>query len=494
MNGAAGGLKEAFERFSAMERDANLHDFRIAGIAFWPFIRFWMFSQVIMPQLLKTAAPHPDFNLPKGRRGLCRFVLEKAHACRLRLLAQTYYNPLLSSRRCDVLFSMTPRMAKLADGRRLRSMTDFVAPYLQSSVAILERRQSGRYLESLPGPRVFWAGALELAAAKYRKTSDFANLGLEIDRNASDIAALVSDVFGVEVKASAVGRQIGNAVSGGCATVPLARRMLRRMKVKCLVTAVHYSRMNLLLAQAAHLEGVPVAELQHGTVYPEHPAYNLPCLDPEHSPDWLLTWGSYWSGRTRNYALSGTVETGYPLLEYWHNVADRSGEERKTVLFISQGTIGMELSRKAIELQGLIGERGLRVVYKLHPNETLSWRRLYPWLLDSGVEVVDNVTRGVYSLFGEALAVVGVYSTAVIEAMMWDLPAYVFRQLPGGDTMVPFFDSGAIRPVDTVAELAAGLTDGILGRMFVDGDRFWVPNARENIVRAIDSLAKKGHP
>ena len=326
------------------------------------------------------------------------------------------------------------------------------------------------------------------------RSSAMAGYSGAIEAEAAVLIDRVEREFGVEMNRKATESRIRNALAHVRAGVPYCRRMLKHLKVRCLVTSVQYNWVNQILACAAHREGIPVVELQHGMVYGAHVAYNLPVMGLEYAPDWFLTWGAYWSEHTSNYALKGTLETGYPLLDYWRRISVRKPAGRPSVMFISQGTIGKELSRKAVELRKRFSDDGMRIIYKLHPNESRTWRELYPWLVDSGVEVVDNATRGVYDLFGEVDSVVGVYSTAVIEALAWNLPAYVFRQLPGGDTMESFFDSGVIRPVDTVEELATLLSkDSVAGKV-VDGARFWLSDAAKNIARIIDDIVKDGHP
>jgi hypothetical protein len=95
-----------------------------------------------------------------------------------------------------------------------------------------------------------------------------------------------------------------------------------------------------------------------------------------------------------------------------------------------------------------------KIVYKLHPNESRSWKRIYPELMESSVEVVENTKRNVYVCFSEADAVVGVYSTSLLEADMWGLCPYVLSWLPGAETMKVFSDAHLLRFVDSIEELS----------------------------------------
>jgi hypothetical protein len=247
----------------------------------------------------------------------------------------------------------------------------------------------------------------------------------------------------------------------------------------------------MILAKAAHSLGLQVVELQHGTVLRSHPAYNLPPNDSPYSADVLLTWGEFWSCQLRNYPLAGTVETGYPYLEYHLGVCPRvHGRDRVEILFISQGAIGGELSKIAVELRSLLAHGKFRIRYKLHPGESRTWRDLYPWLKDCGVEVVENGSENIYSCFASADVAVGVYSTALVEGFVWGLETYVFGNIPGGGAMAPFCGDGFARFVSSAAELAGMITDRKDERGHLsagDVSRYWKNSAADNIAAALEN-------
>ena len=76
---------------------------------------------------------------------------------------------------------------------------------------------------------------------------------------------------------------------------------------------------------------------------------------------------------------------------------------------------------------------------------------------------------------------------------MWQVKGFVFKDLPGGDTMTPFFRSGILEGICSVQELVRCLeTDGADAKWQIDGSCFWSPNAAENIVAALRRIVEKG--
>lgn len=487
---------EIFERFYAFEGEERLFDRVIGSVRYWPLVRFNVYTKLVLPHFVAMGDAHPDSR--NARPKAWTLGLSAAKLAR-RFREGVLANPLHTTRKADILYALTPRTARLADGRLVRQILDLVQERVESPSAILEYPQAdGSYIPALPGPHVLCAGAALRKARRIRNAPSFLRLRAEMDAEAAFLAGRLRDSFGLEGVEGALKKRLASAVASDLGLTPLWRQMLRRLGTRCVVTVVHYINKNMCLAKAAHELGIPVVELQHGTVYPEHAAYNLTKPVAEYAPDYLFTWGDHWSAQTRNYARIASVSMGYPFLESFLSAARnehvRTGPRRQ-VLFVSQGTIGASLSRIAVELRGLLEDGDWTVVYKLHPDESRRWRELYPWLLDSGVEVVENTSRSVYSLFGEVNAVAGVHSTALIEGLMWGLPTFVFRDLAGGDTMSPFFRPGSVDPVLSAAELADRLRKlvGDPARTApADAEHFWKPNAAATIATTLDEIVEKG--
>lgn len=494
MSGSIGTLS-AFERFLSFERGAGLFSREACGVRFWHFIRFSLYSGTILPHFVPMGTAHPDLTVRPAdtAKRWTRFLRVRGWVDRV------IYNPSLAFRRRDVLVALAPRITRLEGGRRVRLAVDFFLGGLRSSHAVLEYPMPGSgYAEHDGAGRIFRWGQAQRAFKAFKASAAFAALSGELERVASGLSDEIAATLGVEVDKSWLFRKVGSAVAMDRAVIPLLRCWLKRLGVRCVVEVVHYAERNFALTRAAHDLGIPVVELQHGTVYPAHAAYNLSVADSAYSPDYLLGWGDYWLRQARNFPAKKAVSVGYPFLE--RALADNPRKVHggvPLVLFISQGTIGKRLSELAAEL-GRISGNACRIVFKPHPNEMKSWRRLYPALSDSGVEVAEDAARGIYSWLAEADAVAGVYSTAMIEGLVWGTKAYVFRSLPGADTMASFCSGGAAEYVDGAEDLAARLrlqfAAQASGAAPFDRTEFFADNAAANVAAAIDRIAEGIEP
>jgi len=485
----------AFERFLAFERDAELFSREVCAVRFWHFIRFQLYSGMVLPRFVGMGDAHPDMAV----RQPCMAKKGAPFPRMRRWLERVRFDPMLAFRRRDVLVALAPRIARAGNGRRLRSAVDFFLGDLRASCSVLEYPMPGSgYAAHDGGGRIFRWTQVQRAIKAFKASGEFAAMSGELESAAGALAEEMAARLGVDVEKAWLARKMGSAVAMDRAAIPLLRAWLRRLGVKCVVEVVHYAERNLALTRAAHDMGIPVVELQHGTIYPAHAAYNLPVADSPYSPDYLLGWGGWWLRQARNFPAKRAIAAGYPFLE-----DALAGNPRKAhggppvVLFISQGTVGGRLSKLAVEL-GRIMAAECRIVFKLHPNESKTWRTLYPDLVDSGVEVAADASRSIYSWLAAADAAAGSYSTAMIEGFVWGVRTYVFRSLPGADTMAAFCSGNAAEYVDGAQDLAARLRAQFAanapGAASFDKSDFFADNAAANVAAAIDGIAEGKEP
>ena len=86
----------------------------------------------------------------------------------------------------------------------------------------------------------------------------------------------------------------------------------------------------------------------------------------------------------------------------------------------------------------------------------------------------------------------------MIEGLIWGARAYVFKSLPGADTMAAYCSGGAAEYVDGADDLAARLkaqfADDAAGAAAFDGADFFVDHAAANVAAAIDRIAEGKEP
>lgn len=266
-------------------------------------------------------------------------------------------------------------------------------------------------------------------------------------------------------------------------TLPLYELLLEWTDPELVVVVVAYGRETLI--EACKRKGIPVVELQHGVIYDYHYGYSFPKGETKYAfPDYLLTFGDFWNENVRfPIPDDNVIPVGYPYLEDRLNAYD-DVERSEQLLFISQGTIGAELSRFALEVHN--DDRvNHEIVYKLHPGEYDRWEDEYPWLAKSDVRVVDESTPPLYRLFAESTAQVGVGSTALYEGLCFDLETFVF-DTDGSYVLRPLVEDGTAATISTADEMVREMNRG--RRRHFDRERFFKPDATENIPRELDTI------
>ena len=491
-------------KFVETERREGLFRRELGGVRYWHLIRYWLFNDLVLPHYMSGGILHPDdlAGRPVPRTFAGRVARRVSSAlCRLRDMTACSPDAAIVPRK--VLFAMTPRMAAMGGVRKGFVMLDFVTPLLKSSYALWEHPRLCGYTPQPLSRKVFHLPRAERRRAEVLAPSGrFAAAAPRRQAEAAALADLFGRAYGFPFEVGRIWWMIDEVLRFREIYAPLFERWFRRLGVRVLVTSVPEVRENAVMTEVAHGLGLPVAEMQHGTVYPEHMVYDLGERGSVYSPDYFLSWGDHWSEQLVNYPNVLAVSVGYPFLDHFVRICPRrprrNGDPLR-VLFVSQGMIGAEMSRMALELARRIPPDRCRVVYKLHPNETNTWRTLYPDLANSPVEVVGNCDRNIYQCLQDTDVTVGTNSTALIEGFAWGAVALVLRFLPAGETMDGFCRAGLAEFVDSDEELYSKvrcMADGNARTDIPEFDmsRFWVPDAAQNVASFIDSLASGDCP
>jgi hypothetical protein len=172
------------------------------------------------------------------------------------------------------------------------------------------------------------------------------------------------------------------------------------------------------------------------------------------------------------------------------NKGSVSSDERKKILFISQPTIGEELSILATKLNQILDQSKYRIVYKLHPSEFSSWKEKYPWLIEEDIDVADRASGDVHHNLSSAFVQVGVSSTALFEGLGYGLNTAIFRA-PFHEYMEELYQKGLACLVEDANQLLAYINS--CGKQIIyNSDYFWKSNSMNNFNEAIDSIITKG--
>ena len=460
------------ERFRKFENEYATFDISVTNMHIWERIRFDIFREIKQQQESGQAHTTLDLDMKDNLQG-----------AKLWLRNLVSKNPFLASS-SNVAFVGHQRRKKERDGYWWDIYCDpihdvcshdsvhFEYPYLLNHKSPA-KTDSLRYLEFI-----------EFTGTILRKLG-FCSVNLDSD----DLVMLkeLEDGFQSEFDVSIdLKSRVKQHLQNRNCRLSLYKKLLDRVDPEIAVVVVSYGKHTLI--EACKEKGIPVVELQHGIIYSDHLGYSFAGdRKKTNFPDYLLTWGDFWNTDVEfPIPEDRIVSVGYPYLEESIDAYDHV-ETTSQILFISQGTIGEQLSKFAMEVaQHPAVDQD--IIYKLHPGEYDRWRDEYPWLNEADFEIIDSSEPPLYELFSQSSTQVGVGSTAVYEGLAFGLETFVY-DCPGSKVLQPLVNEGTAQLVSTPEELAdtLGGSEGSFDREY-----YFETNASEKMCGTLNRLIETG--
>lgn len=206
------------------------------------------------------------------------------------------------------------------------------------------------------------------------------------------------------------------------------------------------------LISAAQDLGIEVVEIQHGVINQYHLGYHFPDskIIP-YFPNKILIFGKYWSDNTAIPLPKDKIEiVGYPYMKLQIDKYKKSiNEEESQVLFISQGTIGIKLTEKAVEFAK--ENPNLNIIVRLHPGEFNRWQLEYKMLFKNknlkNLTISDNNEKNLYEYMCQSKYLIGVYSTAIYEGLYLEKKIGIL-DLPGVEHVEDLIKNNYVQKFD----------------------------------------------
>ncbi|WMJ73285.1 hypothetical protein RCC89_08930 [Cytophagaceae bacterium ABcell3] len=270
-------------------------------------------------------------------------------------------------------------------------------------------------------------------------------------------------------------------------------RLLSKVRPSIMFLVVNYLPSSFALTSVCKRLGIPVVELQHGTIFKNHMGYSFPDLNIKckYHPDYIFTFGDFWKNGIQFPIPSDKVLTmGYPFFSERVSKLRADAQNKNVITFISQGTIGKELAKIALRLRNKLSS-DYTINYKLHSSEYSSWRKSYEGLDSSpGINVIENDKQDLYETMVGSELIVGVYSTALYEAIALGVPV-VLIDLPGIDSMETLIDlcpEIVINGEDDIVQLSK---EGFKNASKIDKEFIFETAWMENLSVNVDRILKR---
>jgi len=482
-----GSPAQTLAAFIELEEREHLFERRLLGVEYWQLIRHDVFRETL-EALGQSARAHLRLEELPVRQWL---------GPQLRALPSTLQRSLLARLpQADLLVATHPRQL-LYRGR-------YICPYTQPllwgttySRVLLTGHYQGRYFSPDAGEETRYVDlGLVRAHAAFRARE---LLGRGLPKAAmlelSELTARLSAQLGAAPPASRVIRRARTAVLTSLGTHGYFDALLARVRPRLVVNTVGYRLVHQLLTLRARAHGIPVAEVQHGTIGAAHAGYTFARgRKPASFPDHLLLFGEIWRELTPGLPLPAAQvhAIGYGWLELQRSDYPRSAPPTaRRVLFLSQRDIGRELAALVAELHPQLDADQFELIYRLHPSEAPDWRERYPALVQRGIRVELAQARPLYAAQAEADVQVGVYSTALVEGVAFGLQTCVVA-LPGHEQMRFLYERGLAQRVQTAADLRAAL-QAPASTARADGSSLWAPNPQTGFADFVSEQLRRAH-
>ena len=453
--------------FLELERRAHLFDFELRGVHLWKRIRFGVHGLLLQRLGVRDA----DSSGGAARMG--------------RTIAGAFRGgaPLHEA---ELLF--------VGNGRRTKVEEVWWDPYCDPLATnfpwrklVAERPFQGRHFKPERGGPVAHLDALTLALAFTTRIARWLPLTSSEKLALNDLEQLVGQALGIPLP---VTRLATTALLRHDIARRFWARALSKVRPRAVLLVCSYGHEDLI--NECHARGVPTIELQHGVTSVYHMGYHFPDGLPQYAqmdfPAHFFSWGRYWTRSVRLPLSSDRQhDVGFAFLEVMKGNGSPPGDEPSQILFLSQETIGGELSRFAAEVARVVPNR--EVVYRLHPRERNDWRSRYPWLVDAPL-AIDFAERPLVEALQRAHTQIGVYSTAIFEGVALGLRTLLLP-LPGVEYMTSLLDERRAELVHHAEEVREWMKQSprLTNREAVASDLF-APGAIQNARAAVDSVLR----
>jgi len=457
-------IKDIYQKILKIEDELNLFSYRIDGVNLWERIRFDVFLNILFEVGLyeetKTSKNLSFLNLYN------KIIIYNTF-----LFDSIFHNPFFINN-VDFIFFGHQRRKLMDDGYYWDIYTDPIIPILGSyKTATIESYENLSHFKPAKTRNLYYTGAFQILSkinkymSNYNKKNVFDFSRYVEGRIKQDFSVAV-DIYSLT----------SNVISSAKSTYPIFSKFFKKTTPKICFTMASYGSEDIIIA--AKQFGIPVIELQHGTISRYNLGYSYERNRIKQSfPNYLFSFGEYWRNSV-DYPIpkENVLSIGYPYFEKLYK-KKKNNVKRNQIVFISQWHIGVRLSKFAVQTAKRLHGK-VSIVYKTHP-----WEELNEYLIqasgDNLLKVVSGQTPGLYDLLSTSKWLVGVYSTAVYEGIALGCIPFIVN-LPGFDHMEFLIQNGFAKFVNDPEEIDLSYIPKKMSKNYLFADN-WDDNFKNGI-------------
>ena len=474
--------------FLELENKNELFTKKFNNVMFWDYIRAGVYKDIYIKKFGYTNGKSEQKS--QSQLKVYFYILTSIIA---RVPSYVFKNPLIGLKKKDIVVLNSARRVK--EGYFYEDIyTDEVLECINYTYYVFEKPFLGKHFKPVKTKNLKYIDYIDLLRQirnKVKGVSVSKSISKQDIQVVNDIIDQAQQGFGVRLNKKDFFDKVKKLTIDYHLVKPLINKILKKVKPK-IVIVISSGFYQKLFAEVAKENGIKVIEFQHGIISRYSIAYNYyKELNLKTFPDYVYLFGDYYKENVRFPIDEKRLKvTGFPYYEskLRESKNNHSCELPSAILFISQPTIGNQLSKIALKLSQIIDKR-FSVIYKLHPLEFNCWEQKYPWLLTDTLKVASSNDGSIYKYFSASFCQVGVYSTAIFEGLGYNLKTIIVR-LPGHKNMQPLYSKGYAYLVNTAEDIIGLLEEDSLSviQTAINKNYFWCPDSINNINYQIDRL------
>lgn len=427
-------LKDIRDFFINIEKKYLVYDLKYKEIFYWKLLRKDLFDAIVrLTGILDEG--HPMSKIDKIKRGMLLLIYSTINMFNKRNLKKS-----------DIML--------LTHGRKCKINNKYVDIYLYDILNDLKKKNLDLFILDRPDHYGKHYKIEEVNFLYYERFAHLFREGLfqySIDEN--ELLKSEQIIFEIE-------NEINSKFNIDIDLMRLVKRklfkyenekkyfdkILDRVRPDKVIMVVSYGKEELIAS--AKERNIETIEVQHGVISSYHMGYYFPFEFPiPYFPDELILFGEYWKQSVKFPINSRQIVNSFSFMKHNH-IRVINEKKMNKVLFISQGSIGIQLSKIAANFAY---KEQIDCYYKLHPSEFNNWRNRYSELskceIDGRIKVISN-QNSIYELFNLCKYVIGVYSTAIYESLMYECKTFVVK-IEGYQYMEYLIDKNYVKLLST---------------------------------------------
>ena len=191
----------------------------------------------------------------------------------------------------------------------------------------------------------------------------------------------------------------------------------------------NYGRKSYIIKWAKDLR-IITAEVQHGAILQEHPAYNygdavFKSEYVNYLPDFYLSNGKFWSDSLTTPSKAINIGNPYLSNKLANFQRNRTGDNRYKLLIISGGTAPESLMNLMQTVLNILPPQDFKFIFRPHPSEMPFANSRYKYVIENKIEFDRD---SLYKTLEEVDGVLSAeFSTAIFEAAIFGKDVYVLK-------------------------------------------------------------------